>query len=40
MVEKNNAYRIVVRNLKERDYLKDAPVDGRIFDTMGWRRLG
>jgi hypothetical protein len=26
-------------NLKERDYLKDVRVDGRIFNTIGWRGL-
>lgn len=26
-------------NLKERDYLKDVPLDGRIFSAMRWRGL-
>jgi hypothetical protein len=26
--------------LKERDYLKDVRVDGRMFNAVGWRGLG
>jgi hypothetical protein len=37
--ENRNACKILLKNLKEGDCLKDIHVDGRIFNTMGWRGL-